>query len=150
MKSIPPEVLSRFDDVLKLRDVPLFSRPEYRKWVRYFLDFQTKYPLPGEKSDQVRLFSEKLKSKGQAEVQVEQAADAVSLFFASQQKRQAAFAEIHAGAVPHSVVRGVPKKPLEQNSMQPAAVKEAGMVCEPPGWPTSDERSEQRKGRYDD
>jgi len=89
MKNIPTEILARFDDILKLRDVPLFSRPEYRKWVRYFLDFQTKYPLPGERSVQVRLFSEKLRSKGQAEVQVEQAASAVSFFFASQQKQKA-------------------------------------------------------------
>ena len=39
MKNIPPEILARFDDILKLREVSLFSRPEYRKWVRYFVDF---------------------------------------------------------------------------------------------------------------
>ena len=107
MKNIPPDILTRFDDILKLRNVPLFSRPEYRKWVRYFLDFQTKYPLPGERALQVRLFSEKLRSKGQVEAQVEQAADAVSLFFASQQKQlQAAPLSNSTGADPHEAVRG--------------------------------------------
>src|SRR4030065_358073 len=67
MKSIPPEIQARFDDILKLRDVPLYSRPEYRKWVRYFWDFHAKYPLPGERSVQVRRFSEKIRSKGQSE-----------------------------------------------------------------------------------
>ncbi len=89
MRTLPPEILARFDDILKVRDVPLFHRPAYRKWVRYFYYFQAKYPLPGERSVQVRMFSEKLRSKGQAEGQVEQAADAISLFFACQLKQQA-------------------------------------------------------------
>ena len=151
MKSIPPEILARFDDILKLRDVPLFSRPEYRKWVRYFLDFQAKYPLPGERSVQVRLFSEKLRSKGQVELLVEQAADAVSLFFASQQKQQAASSSNRVGVVPHAVVRAVQEKTREQGPVQPAAGgQDAGMVCEPPGEPTPAGRGERRRGRYDD
>ena len=150
MKSIPPETLARLDDILKLREVPLFLRPAYRKWVRYFWDFQAKYPLPGERSVQVRLFSEKLRSKGQAEAQVEQAADAVSLFFASQQKQQASPSSKHVGTVPHAVVRGVPEKTREQGPVQPAAGKEAGMVCELPGPPTPAGRGERRRGQYDD
>ena len=77
MRSIPPDILSRFDSILKQRDVPLLSRHDYRKWLRYFLDFRAKYPLPGERSVQFRLFSDKLRSKGQTDVQLEQAADAV-------------------------------------------------------------------------
>ena len=150
MKSIPPEILVRFDNILKLRDVPQLSRPEYRKWVRYFWDFQVKYPLPGERSVQVRLFSEKLRSKGQAEVQVEHAAAAVSLFFASQKKQQAASSSTRAGTLPHAVYRDVMEKTLENSTVQPAVVKDAGMVCEPPGSPISDRGSEQHKGRYDD
>jgi integron integrase len=150
MQSIPPDILDRFDDTLKLRDVPLFSRPAYRKWVRYFLDFQSKYPLPEKRSSQVRLFSEKLRSKGQTEVTVEQAADAVSLFFASQQKLQASPSTASAGAVPQAAVRGLPERPREQGPVQPATAKEAGMVCEPPGSPSPAGRGERRKGRYDD
>jgi len=114
MKNIPPEILARFDDILKQRDVPQFSRPEYRKWVRYFLDFLAKYPLPGERSVQVRLFSEKLRSKGQAEVQVEHAAAAVSIFFASQQQHQATPLSTCNRTVPHAVVRGVSEKTFVQ------------------------------------
>jgi integron integrase len=149
MKNIPPEILARFDDILKLREVPLFSRPEYRKWVRYYLDFQTKYPLPGERSVQVRLFSEKLRSKGQVEAQVEQSADAVSLYFASQ-KQQVNSSSTRAGIVLHPIVRGAQEKTLDPTYVQPAAVKEAGMACEPPGSPPSDGRSERRQGRYDE
>ena len=149
MKSIPPETLAHFDDILKLRYVPQSSRPEYRKWVRYFWDFQAKYPLPGERSVQVRLFSEKLRSKGQTEIRIKQAADAVSLFFATQQKQQANASSPSTGTDPHAVVEDVPEKMLKTTLVQQA---ETGgeMVCEPPGWPPSDGRSERRKGRYDD
>jgi hypothetical protein len=149
MKKIPPEISARFDDILKLRNVPHVSRPEYWKWLRYFLDFHNKYPLQRERSAQVRLFSEKLRSKGQVEMQVEQAAAAISLFFASQ-KRQVNSSLTRAVTVPPPVVRGVPEKPLEHDPVQPAAVKNAGMVCEPPEPPTADGLSERRKGRYDD
>jgi integron integrase len=150
MISIPAEILTCFDAMLKLRDIPQYSRPEYRKWVRYFLDFRTKYQLSEERSVQVRLFSEKLRSKGQSAVQVEQAAAAVSLFFTSQKTQQTTPSSTCNSTVPHSGVRGVPEKALVQDPVQPAAVKDAGMVCEPPGSPTHDDRSKRRQGRYDD
>jgi len=150
MRNLPPEILARFDDILKVRNVSLFYRPAYRKWVRYFWDFQAKYPLPGERSVQVRMFSEKLRSKGQAAGQVEQAADAVSLFFACQLKLQASSSTTRTGVVQQEAVQGDPERPREQNAVQPAPAKEACMIREPPGPPTYAERSERRKGRYDD
>lgn len=82
MLPIPHDVLARFDAALEQRNVPAAARTEYRKWLRYFLDFRAKYPLPESKAEQVRLFVEKLRSKKQTIKQQEQAADAVSLFFA--------------------------------------------------------------------
>jgi len=150
MKNIPLDLITHFDDILKLRNIPLVSRPEYRKWLRYFMDFREKYPLPAERAAQVRLFSEKLRSKGQTEAQVEQAAFAVSLFFMSQQKQQAASSSTSVGTVSHAAVRGVSEKQPVQGPVQPVAFTATGMVCEPPGSPISDGRSERRKGRYDD
>ena len=81
MLPIPQEILRSFDDLLNRRHVPLSVRPDYRKWLRYFLDFRHTYSLPEEKSEQVKLFADKLRSKNQATAQLEQAADAGSLFF---------------------------------------------------------------------
>jgi hypothetical protein len=133
MQIIPPDILSRFDSILKQRNIPLLSRHDYRKWLRYFLDFRAKYPLPGERSVQVRLFSDKLRSKGQTDVQVEQAAAAVSLFFASDREKQAC-----PGAVSHAVVPGLPMTRRRQGriAQQVWSRKEAGVVCEPPGEAT--------------
>ena len=85
MLAIPENVLARFNEVLKQRAVPETIHGYYRKWLRYFLDFCEKYPLPASKSEQVRLFIEKLKSKNQTPQQCTQAAHAVSLFLELQQ-----------------------------------------------------------------
>lgn len=88
MQPIPKDILIQFDAVLKQRNVPISSRADYRKWLRYFLDYCTKYPPPDSRAEQVRLFVEKLRSKNQTAKQLEQAADAVSLFFASQPRKR--------------------------------------------------------------
>jgi integron integrase len=81
MLAIPENVLSRFNEVLRQRAVQEPFHVYYRKWLRYFLDFCGRYPPPETKSEQVRLFIEKLKSKKQTPQQCSQAAHAVSLFF---------------------------------------------------------------------
>ncbi|MFH0783967.1 MAG: phage integrase N-terminal SAM-like domain-containing protein, partial [Pseudomonadota bacterium] len=85
MLAIPENVLTRFNEVLKQRAVPESVHLYYRRWLRYFLDFCEKYPPPASKSEQVRQFIEKLKSKKQSPQQCSQAAHAVSLFFELQQ-----------------------------------------------------------------
>ena len=84
MQPIPENLLSQFDAILKQRNIPVDVHNDNRKWLRYFLDFRVKHSLPDSRSDQVRLFAEKLRSKNQTMKQQEQAADAVSLFFVLQ------------------------------------------------------------------
>ncbi len=136
MKLVPPDTFARFDAVLKQRNVPEFSRPEYRKWLRYFLDFRAKYPPPAERTAQVKLFSEKLTSKGQTAAQVEQAADAVSLFFVFERQGQVGGTSSPAGSSspPNFDVH---RAPVQQHD--PAAAvdhrtiseKGSGIACEP-------------------
>jgi integron integrase len=90
MLQIPENILYQFNDVLKQRAVTETLHVHYRKWLRYFFDFSWKYPLPEAKSEQVRLFTEKLKSKKQTPQQCTQAAHAVSLYFESQRLNQSA------------------------------------------------------------
>lgn len=52
MQIIPPDILARFDDILKQRGIPLFQIHEYRQWLRYFLDFRAEYPLSAEQNAQ--------------------------------------------------------------------------------------------------
>jgi integrase len=87
MLPIPDEILKPFDAVMERKPIPPALRSHYRKWLRYYLDFRGKYPPPDSKSDQVRLFIEKLRSKNQAQNQLEQAAHALSLLFEAQAQR---------------------------------------------------------------
>jgi integron integrase len=84
MLPIQQNVLTRFNKVLQQRAIPGASLVHYRKWLRYFLDFCRKYPPPDAKSEQIRLFTEKLRSKKQTPQQCSQAAHAISIYFESQ------------------------------------------------------------------
>lgn len=132
MQSIPRDILAEFDGILKQRNVPLFSRADYRKWLLYFLDFRAKNPLPDAKSDQVRLFAEKLRSKNQTAMQVGQAANAISMFFTSQQGTR----PISSAATERSAPRvaGTLSAPRVQAGVLCALApkKDPGMICEPP------------------
>jgi hypothetical protein len=83
MLPVPVPILKRFDAILEKRAVAPIQRADYKKWLRYFLDFCTKYPVPEARPDQVRLFIDKLREKRQTLFQQNQAAHAVSLFFGS-------------------------------------------------------------------
>lgn len=133
MQPIPRNILIGYNDLLKQRKVHLMLFADYRKWLLYFLDFRAKYSLPDTPSDQVRLFSDKLRSKNQTAGQVKQAEEAISLFFASRQRN-----EIN----PSLVVADAPAatQPVRQfedkgcADHKPASPKTAPlMVCEPPG-----------------
>jgi len=133
MKPIPQNILAGFNDLLKQRKVAPPHLADYKKWLLYFLDFRTKHPLPDSPSDQVRLFADKLRSKNQTVGQVEQAADAISLFFASRpgSKNEPSLV---IGGVPAATPSGPQfegKGHAERNSA--SAKTPPQMVCDPPG-----------------
>ena len=84
MLRIPNYVLDNYVAYLIKRKIPQDRFDEYKKWLRYFLDFRDKYPVTANKGVQVRLFCEKLKDKKQSEKQRERAALAVSLYLEMQ------------------------------------------------------------------
>ena len=95
MLPVPVSVLKRFDAILEKRAVTPIQRADYKKWLRYFLDFCTKYPVPEARPDQVRLFIDKLREKRQTPFQQNQAAYAVSLYFEMQLKRETPVADFN-------------------------------------------------------
>lgn len=86
MLAIPHDVLVRYAAVLRNREITGTSCEDYKKWLRYYFDFCHKYPVPDDKSARVRLFCEKLRTKKQTERQQQQAADAVSIYFAMERQ----------------------------------------------------------------
>jgi hypothetical protein len=110
MLPIPQDVLAQFNAVLKQRTVPAHVYSDYRKWLLYFLDFRSKYSPPESRSEQVRLFIEKLRSKKQTPKQLNQAAHALSLFFASQQMKKSVYSS-PAAAMPKTSSSQLPHQP---------------------------------------
>ena len=88
MKPIPPDTADRFSAALKRRVVPAALHDDYRKWLRYYLDFREKYPPPPARSEQIRLFIQKLREKNQPPEFLKQAAHAISLFFETEPRGQ--------------------------------------------------------------
>ncbi|MEN9222316.1 MAG: integron integrase [Thermostichus sp. BF3_bins_97] len=72
-----PEVNSRFDDVLKAKQIPSARWSEYRKWVRFYLHFCDKYGHQPRDPGSLPLFITKLASKGQTVPQQAEAQRAV-------------------------------------------------------------------------
>jgi hypothetical protein len=56
MLVIPADILAQYNAILVKRAVPASRHADYKKWLRYYLDFSGKYPVPDSKSDRVCLF----------------------------------------------------------------------------------------------
>jgi len=64
MQPIPGDTLTQFNAVLKQKAVPSSLHDDYRKWLKYYLDFRVKYPPLDIKSEQVRLFLKHVRHSG--------------------------------------------------------------------------------------
>ncbi len=126
MITIPNELFAKYVAHLTLRGCPKSKFAEYRKWLRYFLDFCAKYPIPESKSEQVRLFTNKLREKKQSLTQQEQAAYAVSLYFDMLKKgghQTAAGDDTSSGSV-REASPGYVSHAIDLNSEQAEGVKD--------------------------
>ena len=81
MITIPNEVFAKYIAYLCKTGVPDVSHAEYKKWLRYYLDFSDKYPVPEAKSERVRLFTSKIQDNKQPLALRQRAANAVSHYF---------------------------------------------------------------------
>jgi len=84
MLNIPDNILVQYKEILNKKVLDVSVHWDYIKWLRYFLDFCSKYITTDSRSEQVRLFIEKLREKKQTPYQQKQAAYAVSLYFEMQ------------------------------------------------------------------
>ncbi len=75
------DIWAQYVAFLKAKVKDVSQHENLKKWFLYFWDFRAKYRPPDSRSEQVRLFIEKLRNKGQSQVQQKQAAHAVSLYF---------------------------------------------------------------------
>ena len=81
MKQIPPKIGALYGDHLTNKAIPKRDQFNYRKWLRYYLDFCFKYKYDSLNSKSCGFFIEKLKEKRQNDKQQKQAFHAISLYY---------------------------------------------------------------------
>lgn len=84
MIQIPHSVFVQYEVALNKREIPSSLYANYKKWIRYYLDFCVKHVTTGDRSERKQLFLMKLAEKKQTNEQLKQAAHAVSLYFEMQ------------------------------------------------------------------
>lgn len=110
MQPVPISIVRGFETILEKRRIPVTQRANYKKWLRYFWDFCAKYPVPEARSDQVRLFIDKLREKEQPPFQQNQAAHAISLYFQMRHRGEIQDADRHTS--PGSEAEADPSVPF--------------------------------------
>lgn len=81
MKKIPDKIHNPYLSFLKQHEIPSGDIPFYLKWLRYYLDFCQKYSHTTSVPNNLTHFILKLKQKNQTEQQIEQAKQAIFLFY---------------------------------------------------------------------
>ena len=149
MKTVPSDVLVRFSRILTIRKVPFSRHGEYRKWLRYYLDFCDKYSPPPVRSERVRLFIRKLQEKKQPLEFQKQAAHAVSLLFETEQRGNRISAEL---AVPLSDGDKADGPTVQHPSGTDAASISAAQTDDVPIEPSSNAGTNKKRfgARYDE
>ena len=81
MLPVPEDLLTIFRDRLIKKPIPSRYHSHYLKWLRFYLDFCLKYNHAKSDRKSLSYFLQKLREKKQQEFQIEQATQAVSLYY---------------------------------------------------------------------
>jgi hypothetical protein len=80
MIQVPRTVMTRFEECLAAKNISENIHNYYKKWLRFYLDFCSKYHHEAKKLESLAAFQQKLLEKGQKDMQRQQAAHAVRLY----------------------------------------------------------------------
>ena len=81
MQPLADDLQTRFEGYLRDKGVPLRLHGEYKKWLRYYLDFCQKYRYPPGRNGSLPPFLRKLQEKKQTDEQRKQAVRAITLYY---------------------------------------------------------------------
>ncbi|WP_321491868.1 site-specific integrase [uncultured Desulfobacter sp.] len=81
MKQIPQEFLKQFESQLLSKGISPAEYPEFKKWMRYYIDFCSKYGHAAKNTYSLPLFINKLREKKQTRQQQKQAYDSILIYY---------------------------------------------------------------------
>ena len=79
--SFPKHLQTQYEKALDSASISRELRPQFRKWLRFYLDFCSKYGHSRDLKSSLSLFMAKLASKNQPEARRSEASVAVTLYF---------------------------------------------------------------------
>ena len=81
MLAVPAALKIQFEEYLRKRAFPNQLQGEYKKWLRYYLDFCWKYSFPPAHKESLPNFIRTLQEKKQTKTQQEQAETAITMYY---------------------------------------------------------------------
>jgi hypothetical protein len=81
MLNVDPALLARYRTRLLEDAAPIAEQSSYVKWLRYYLDFCSKYRFSNRQTESLRPFLNKLEEERQTKAQQEQAGRAIRLYY---------------------------------------------------------------------
>ena len=81
MLAVPSALQAQFEEYLRKKALPNQLQREYKKWLRYYLDFCGKYSFPPTHKESLPNFIRKLREKKQTKAQQEQAETAITIYY---------------------------------------------------------------------
>lgn len=79
--NVPQDIKIKFDTLLIDNKIEINEHHNFRKWLRYYLDFCTKYSFPHLNKESLSPFIKKLHEKKQSQNQQKQASHAIFLYY---------------------------------------------------------------------
>jgi integron integrase len=79
--AVPSPLKIQFEEYLRNKAIPIRLHGEYKKWLRYYLDFCLKYHFSPTRKESLPQFISKLQAKKQTDEQQEQAVNAITLYY---------------------------------------------------------------------
>jgi integron integrase len=113
------EIVKLFESQLVHENIPSNQWLNFHKWLRYYLDFCSKYSLQPNDTGHYVAFKDKLRSKGQTEEQCRQARRALAIFYRS------------VGTIPQSTAN-TPTHPNPKNQAEGPADGFLPILATPP------------------
>ncbi len=106
MLNIPAALFNKYSLLLNKESVPGSVHNNYKKWLRYYLDFCHKYCHPYADEESLKYFMIKLHEKNQSPAMQEEAAKAVSLYYEMLQPTSRSLISSSRADAGHIQIRG--------------------------------------------
>jgi hypothetical protein len=81
MLNIPLKISKRYDELLTKSQINQRQRGHFKKWLRFYLDYCSKYQHAPNEQRSLSLFVQKLVDKGQSNFQCQQAQQSVQIYY---------------------------------------------------------------------